>query len=319
MTDNEEWKPVNIGNFGEFYMISNKGRVWSIRSNRYLKMSINGGYYRVGFQANGDTLTIHVHRLVAFAFIHNDDPQNKTQVNHKDGNKLNNNALNLEWTTSLENNRHALETDLRKPTVFIQTKEKADPDAVIIREFPDYMITRDGRLYSRKMRMYRTIKPNLEGYCYVQLYPQGRKSVGVFIHDLVALTFIPNPENKPFVNHKNGIRSDNRVENLEWSTSSENMIHSYQVLGRQPAGQRPVCQLDSQGNVIAEFPSINEAERQTGACASSISVVCRNGKLKTAGGFYWKFKEDIIATKPLVPSQPGKPVDGSGENSEVRE
>jgi len=52
------------------------------------------------------------------------------------------------------------------------------------------------------------------------------------IHRLVAQAFIPNPENKRTVNHKNGIRDDNRLCNLEWTTHSENNIHSFKVLGR---------------------------------------------------------------------------------------
>jgi predicted house-cleaning noncanonical NTP pyrophosphatase (MazG superfamily) len=70
---------------------------------------------------------------------------------------------------------------------------------------------------------------NAKGYLNVKLYKENKKQ-GFQVHRLVAIAFIPNPENKPEVNHKKGIKKDNRATELEWNTSSENKIHSVEVL-----------------------------------------------------------------------------------------
>lgn len=83
----------------------------------------------------------------------------------------------------------------------------------------------------------RVLKPNTErcGYLQVALYRPGEKHKFLKVHRLVASAFLPNPQHKEQVNHKNGIRDDNRLENLEWCTCSENHRHAFAVLGKQPS------------------------------------------------------------------------------------
>lgn len=107
-------------------LVSNTGRVLSYKKGKHveLKQSDNGlGYLRVGV---GHGNPQYVHRLVAETYIPNEDP-NKTQINHKDGDKKNNNISNLEWCTPSDNDRHAFDTGLKKnkgtPIQIVETGE----------------------------------------------------------------------------------------------------------------------------------------------------------------------------------------------------
>lgn len=91
-----------------------------------------------------------------------------------------------------------------------------------IKGYPDYQISSKGRIWSKKRQRYLSPFTNNSGYKVINIIAINGKRKGELIHRLVALTFIDNPENKPEVNHINHIRDDNRVENLEWVTKSEN-------------------------------------------------------------------------------------------------
>lgn len=93
-----------------------------------------------------------------------------------------------------------------------------------IKGLEDYLITLDGRVFSLKtMKFLKNItRPN--GYVYVKI---GNKTY--MAHRLVALTYIPNPENKPQVNHIDGVKTNNKLFNLEWNTQSENIKHSFDI------------------------------------------------------------------------------------------
>lgn len=165
-----------------------------------------------------------------------------------------------------------------------------------IKNFPGYYVNSQGEVYS--LKKIKLVKHN--GYNTVTLCNKGQKRKS-FVHRLVAEAFLSNPENKPVVNHKNGIRNDNRVSNLEWTTQSENLKHSYRVLGHNPnkggglfgkfgkkhPRAKKIIQIN-QGKIIREFYGFFEASRETGINTGNIWACC-NGKLKTAGGFEWRY------------------------------
>ena len=104
-------------------------------------------------------------------------------------------------------------------------------------EFPRYGVNKNGDVCSfdyNHTGKTKEIRQNTDkdGYKYVRLTVDGKK-YKKFVHRLVLSAFIPNPLNKPQVNHKNGIRNDNRLENLEWVTAQENCLHAYRCNGRK--------------------------------------------------------------------------------------
>lgn len=131
-------------------------------------------------------------------------------------------------------------------------------------------------------------------YKTVTLYDDGR-SIDIEVHRLVATAFIENPDNKKCVNHKDGNGSNNSAENLEWSTHSENVRHSIDVLGHNPRKwkSKKVLQKTVDGDVIKEWESAWEIQRQLGYCQVSISRCCRREKKSgIMYGYMWDFADE---------------------------
>lgn len=162
-----------------------------------------------------------------------------------------------------------------------------------IKDFPNYIVSSDGKVYNKKGK---ELHPNNRhlGYKSVTLCKNGEKYTKS-IHRLVAIAFIPNPLNYPFVNHKDENPANNDVSNLEWCTAEYNNNYGTRI-ARQIESQlnrsdcsKAVRQYDLNGNFIAEYPSLKEAWRQTNVMRSGISRCCNRYKQSTAGGFVWEW------------------------------
>jgi hypothetical protein len=341
----EEWKQVE--NF-ENYEISTWGNIRNMVTNKTLKNCLKSGYYHVALINNKIKKSFKIHRLVALSFILN--PENKTDVNHKDKNKLNNHISNLEWNTRKENNIHRnigliIKTNKNKPLyrVDARTKEKVERynsieeagiwalnnnltktshngrnaignclsrlsnkaygfeweyenknedleneiwEQVIINEDDKtdkkYFVSTLGRFKNSFGIIMDNYKVNENGYIRVYIYDKT-----YYLHRLIAQAFLSNPEKKEQVNHKDGNKLNNALDNLEWVTNQENQIHKF-ATGLGNNFTRKIVQYDLKMNEIKKFSSIVEAAKELIIGKSNIFGVLTNYR-KTAGGFIFKY------------------------------
>jgi hypothetical protein len=357
----EVWKIID-----EFpnYSVSTFGNVKNNTTEKILSLNIRGGYLcvslRKGIKQDNNIIKKHkpIHRLVAFAFISNNNKIQNT-INHKNHDKLNNNIENLEFATMKEQNIHK-----RKPCEKIQpvgarkinridiktnkTLEtyKSIKDAGLWaknnnytksnnyyistcvtgkiksaygffwkyadtienelfdineewREIPKYFIDNNkgyevsnlGKLKNNKGRInYGVVNHN--GYLDVRI-----KKKHYLLHRLVAQTFIPNLENKLFVNHIDGDKLNAKLLNLEWTTGKENSQHAHD--NDLCSNRITIVQYDTNMNKIQTFKSMSEASRQLNISRNGIESVCAN-RNKTAGGFIFKREDDKTEYKPYI-------------------
>lgn len=161
-------------------------------------------------------------------------------------------------------------------------------DSGHVRSVDRTVIDRKGnprRLRGREMKLTRTKGKDGNGYMVVNLCRDGTSNVAL-VHILVATAFIPNPYGYPMVNHIDGDKTNNDVNNLEWTTYSYNNLHALYNNLRKPKGT-PVIQMTEDGDIIEVYSSATEAERETGISARAI-LQCISLRAYSAGGFAWE-------------------------------
>ncbi len=135
------------------------------------------------------------------------------------------------------------------------------------------------RQYTRKVGIpYKTVKLRKKTY---------------LVHKLVAVTYIPNPDNLPCVGHKDENPQNNCVDNLYWTSYKDNNNYGTHTLKQSISASMPVTQYNLQGEEVNYYRGVNEATRQTGINKAHISQCC-NGKRLTAGGYTWEYSQTLF-------------------------
>lgn len=273
----------SIPNF-EQYSIFDTGEVVNEKTGRMLEGTVRlNGYKVYRLSKNNVKEGFYAHRLVAENFLEN--PDNLPIVNHKDGNKLNNNVNNLEWSTYSDNSIHAHENGLiskRRPTEFY-TEDLPNEIWVEIENFPNYLISSHGRI--RNQQTNRLLKSSTVcGYQKIRLSNNGEIQ-DFILHILMFKTFYPDLEipDGYVIDHIDGNKDNNHYKNLRCISNSQNTLAAFYETKTNKT-IKAINQYDLNDNFIATYPSIREAARILSLDSSSITKACK-GKVKTCGGF----------------------------------
>ena len=336
----EKWKnvPVIDGRSFSKYEASSLGQVRNKKTGWVFSDLPNSASYIRNeiVDDKREPIKIYAHVIIARTFLEKPESDGLT-VDHINRNKADNRLVNLRWATMKQQRKNAdnstrgtkgqpvIQYSMKKikrwPNITTAAKELKISRSSIgkacrgernhvggfkwayERQNLDGEIWKEYEPFNVQVSNMGRIKPP---HCHV-VY--GSKTgdyliygdPGKLVHIMIAETFLPNPENKLEVNHKDKIGTNNKLENLEWVTPSENMIHSHKNNSNpnRYSTSKAVKQYDLEGNFICEYRSINEASRETGCSASGISNICL-GRYKRSKGFIFKYSNEDVLNQPSI-------------------
>lgn len=292
MLQNEIWKW--IPGFEGKYQASNFGQIKSFKINKDQGILMKGTSSLDGrIRVNLEGKKYLVHRLILLTFKPEEQTKEKCLVLHLDGNPTNNILSNLQWGSYKDNANDELmwlrcaQTRKRTENLRKQQQQKPNLENEIWKDIEgyegEYQISNMGRIKSLKRKVpyiMSLVLGRTNMYYSIGLTKNGIKKQ-YSIDRLVAKAFIPNPNNLPEVNHIDENTKNNFANNLEWVSHSQNIKHSAHKQSY------PVGQYDLNNNLIQKYPSLAEAERQTGIFRTNISsAIKRNG---TSHGYKWTY------------------------------
>ena len=281
------WKDIPIEEFKNSFEVSNIGQ---IRNKNTLKIKTtqlgSTGYITTRLDTGNCKKTVQIHSLVAEVFLKpiEQKENKKTIVKFKDGDKNNVNVNNLLFDYQNIINKKVNVIDKQIINIELNLNEEitiGDFKGKKIDNYTNYLISKNGQVYSTKTNKIKIPEINQNGYCRIELCNDGKKKF--YIHRLVAEAYIPNPNNYEQVNHIDLNKHNNNMENLEWCNGIMNMQHN---ADNKPENSKKVIQLDltDENKIIGIYNSIKEASEKTNTNSTSI-IHCCSGRYKKAGKY----------------------------------
>ncbi len=273
-------KPIIVDGIKTNYVVRDDGTVWNTKTNREVLGTYERNEYRsVQIMVEGKRKSIMVHRLVADAFC--DNPNNYTIVHHIDGDKYNDRAENLEWVTTQKNSQEAAR---KRPYVSRKNTQEIEIDdnwRQLTEIDENQYISRDGRLWNKRLK---NVKGGTVRNGYIR-YAIGQKFYSA--HILVWEAFNGKIPKGYFIDHIDGNRSNNNLDNLRLVTQSENMKNA---MRNGHACQVIIQQFTFSDELVQEFRSIRVAAEYLGINEETLRKIANEGR--QYGGYIWKRKEN---------------------------
>ena len=240
----------------------------------------------VKLHKEGKRSTVRIDMLVTKLFL--DNPHNIVAVKHIDGDTLNSKANNLIWDDGIESLGGEVWEDVEGYEGLYKVSNIGR-----VKGLTRIIIKNNGEKMTFCEKLIKSYITS--GYLTVMLSKVNKGAKNFTVHKLVGIAFVPNPLNKPQINHINGIKTDNRAENIEWVSASENIRHAYDT-GLHSAHTNPIVGINLITNKEVRFDLIADATRylrENGyprAWHGSIGMCCR-GNRNHAYGHKWKYQD----------------------------